>query len=216
MSDNDSWYRSSNWSEQDQKLFFDKIKRTRGGSSRSQYAKIKAISLIETMDSKKIDSAIELLNHSLKEFPSEFDMDTDATNEVLGDAYRFKKDFHSSISYYEKALTWGNSRGSAYWEYPEMIVAHELTDLYDQALAIVNRNAKDDELILHYHIFVYHAVRACVLEYNKKLKEARQEAKLGLEAAGAKTSVLSYHPTVGLVDPNKRSLISKLRNIVNK
>lgn len=215
MSSSDHWFQSPDWDAHAQELFYEKIKRARGNTSKSQYQKIKALHLIHAGDVEKIDAAIELLKHSLKEFPSEFEMDTDATNEALGDAYRLKGDFRSAVTHYEEALTWSNSRGSAYWEYPEMIVTQKLTDLYDHALAIVSRNAKEDDLLLQYHIFVYHGVRACVFETRNHIEESKKEAKLALEAGDVKTSVFRHHPDIGLIDKRTHPLINDLERMAN-
>src|SRR6185436_3953799 len=104
MAAHDDWYRSPGWSQKDQDNFFDHMSRARGNDSKSQYAKIKALSLIESNYKQRVVAAIELLNRSLQEWPSQFQAEKEAHYDALAEAHRRLGNFDDAAAYYEKTI----------------------------------------------------------------------------------------------------------------
>ncbi len=196
-------------------MFGEKISRARGNDSRAQYARLKAYALIDSNDRTKINAAVDLLQKSLTEWPSEFEQHSGETYAALGDAYRSLKKYELAATAYEKALTWGNVRHTAYWDYPEMIVTEGFTDLYSRALQIVNRLNAERDFVMEFQRFNYHAVRAVVLYEQGEANDSRREAEAALSAVKVKKSVFSRHPKVGLVPAHRYAkLIGRLNDIL--
>lgn len=217
MAQDDSWYSSPNWTDADQKLFYEKLSRSRGDYYKQQYARVKAMSLIKTNKPSKLRAAIELLDISMREWCTR-ELELNEARATIGRAYRQLGDLDKAVSAYEASITWHhtNSRHLGYWEYPEMIISLGITNKYPRALEIIHKLADDDsQLSLEIHKFIYHAVRAIVFAHQNNSILAYSEAMLAISIANVKRSIFRYHPTVGLVDTKKyKPLIKKLKRLL--
>lgn len=64
----EDWYRLTTWSQDDQKQFFDRLKRSRGATNKAQYLRIQALYL---HNSGLYGDALALLNMLLADYPDE-------------------------------------------------------------------------------------------------------------------------------------------------
>ena len=209
---NDDWFRGAGWTREAQDVFNAKIARVRGDTRRQQYARIKALALIESGDAGKIHAAIELLRKSLHEWPPEYTFETDATYAALGDAHAAVKEYDAASQAYERSLTWDmRSTHTGYWRYPLMIITAKLAAQYDKALSIVEKYAAARPLVFETEKFIYHAVRAVAFQHRGEAAMAHAEAANALACAQASRSKFAHHPKTGLVDATKyASLIARL------
>lgn len=214
MTNKDDWFRSQGWTQADQDIFNEKIARARSNSRKQQYARIKAFALIDSKESAKLQAAVELLQRALQEWPDDPLWDSESYA-ALGDAFCGLGDYDAASQAYETSITWDpRVHHLGYWHYPQMIVEQALTDKYDQAIATVDKYVTNNDLVFQTQKFIYHAVRAIVLESRNQHTEAKTEAAAALECVSVDRSGFSRHPDVGLVDNNKYTkLIERLESI---
>lgn len=71
----EDWYRRQTWSEDDQRNFFDRLKRSRGDYNKAQYLRIQALYLLE---SGLYREAVRLLTMLREQYPHEDSQETSA------------------------------------------------------------------------------------------------------------------------------------------
>jgi tetratricopeptide (TPR) repeat protein len=216
MTQDDHWYRSADWNDSDRRLFYEKIARSRSNFHKQQYARIKAYSLIDTGSTVTLHAAESLLRQSLQEWQCEFPAELSHTYAALGDVYNGLKNYTKAAEMYEKSITWdGNTIHPGYWSYPELIVTAGLTHKFDRAFEIMNTlHEQEGEFLLDCEKFIYHGVRAIVLQSRHQIREAREDARIALSRQGNKTSLFRFHAEIGAVDIHRhKPLIALLKTV---
>lgn len=215
MTHKDEWFRSAGWSQADQDLFNEKIARAQGNARRQQYARIKALALIETKDLAKNQAAVDLLQRALREWPDD-PLWESGTHALLGDAFCVLKKYEAASGAYNTSITWDKRfYHQGYWNYPLMVIEEQFSGQYDQALSIVDRYVAENDLVFPSQKFIYRAVRAIVFEAQGEHAEAKDEATEALVHAATDSSAFTNHPTTGLVDTKKNAaLIERLQSIL--
>lgn len=196
----DDWFRSSSWDEADQTLFQQKLARARGADSKSQYARIKALSLQQTKEPAKIRAAIGLLEHILAEWPDVFD--TSSVLLQLAECAELEGRLDDCLRYYADVFNSQRKRPGlktqAHLNYGWLVICHPFPDHYEQALAIL------DEFhgVTPFPVDVFRAstIRAVILSRSgRELDRAAELAATALTAARMTEAPLRYHPKLGIV-----------------
>lgn len=204
------WYRSSNWSAEEERDFFSRLNRARPGN-RAQYLRLKGIALCDSLDEQVQASGVDLLMRVVSDFPDE-------SHQVAGAHSRLARFFEqtgeeiTAFRHYERAIAvTENDAFRSKLRLAELIVRNELVDEYGYAARLLNE-LESDELITNDI-----AVRLCISRARLAQATGNQDlacknARLALELLADNESSFPRHPVVGqaLVDDQTFTELSNL------
>jgi tetratricopeptide (TPR) repeat protein len=187
----DSWYRNTDWNGDIEAAFFAKLARAR---DKAQHLRIQAGTLAKTHP----ETALRLLERYFA-LGDHFDHAQAHVDRAM--AFVALGDTEHAIESYEAALAVEERRPSlltqAYLELPILIAVRQDKARYERALAVLERGRS--RLRFPADRFCWHAAKALIEATRGRSAEAREHARLALEAAAAEHSGFHHHPTVGLV-----------------
>jgi tetratricopeptide (TPR) repeat protein len=197
------WYRNTTWNESIELVFEEKLRRAR---NKHQYLRIQACTLAQSHP----EVAIRLLDRYF-ELPADFELAQ--ANVDRATAFLALGRVAEAIASYEAALAreadFPNVLTRAYLELPYLVATHGIREQYDRAIQILQSH----EACLTFPVdrFQWHAAHALIAADSGKLAVARAHGERSLEAASYEHSGFRYHPTVGLVTGEYKSVIKKLK-----
>lgn len=212
----DDWFRSSAWEEADRTLFQQKLARARGADSKSQYARIKALSLQQTNDPAKVRAAIGLLEHILAEWPDVFD--TSSVLLQLAECAELEGRLDDCLQYFAAVFDSQRKRPGlktqAHLKYGWLVICRALPDHYDPALAILDEFHGDTPFPVE--VFRASAIRAVILSRTgREPARAAGLAAAALAAARMTEVPLRYHSTLGVVKHVDSDIRAELEALVS-
>jgi tetratricopeptide (TPR) repeat protein len=194
----DDWFRRTTWSATDRAEFFARLERSRTSFHKAQYLRLQALALAST---GLHAAAIELLDHLFVEYsePSQLAQAHLQKAECLAQLNQPNdavEEFRASL---QAERDFPNVRTQSWLEFPLFIVRRELTDLYSEALAIVEEFLSESCLTFPLQRYQYSTVRALIAGAQGDSGTAGHFAKLALSAEAERYSGFGRHPAVGLV-----------------
>lgn len=207
MSKQDDWYRSSEWSKDDQELFEKKISRARNRFNKAQYLKIKALALGQSEDPDIREESKKLLQRIITGY-QEQKSEVMYAFEYLGESYKkvgklkeAEEYYRKCIQYYKKNLTSTGWRTDSHFLLAELIVNTKQHKKYPEAEVLfdiwMNKNKNS---IFNSSLYRYCIIRTRLAMQCQKVDEAVVYATKTLEVAElGKYPQFPHHKTVGLV-----------------
>ncbi|MEX2171881.1 MAG: hypothetical protein WD851_21350 [Pirellulales bacterium] len=139
-------------------------------------------------------------------------------------AHLQKAQCHVKLNEYDAALTefrasldaeraFKNVQTNCWLEFPWFLVAHEMSDYYDEATTVHKEFRTDSKLAFPISRYQYSVVQAFLAAACGERDLAKAHAQAALKCAAENHSGFQYHPNLGLVDyidPQIRSRLSKL------
>lgn len=188
----DDWYRNPTWTAEIETHFEQKLRRAR---DKQQYLRIQSSYLVKSHPAV----AVALLD---RYFAMGEHIDMASAYVARAEALAELGDVHGAAAAYVDAL----DRESRYTfvqtmasiDFPCFVLKAEITSLYAAAMDVLDDRERSPPLfpIDRYRA---HGARALLLQHFDRIEEARAQAMLAMEAAGAQSTGLRYHPHVGLV-----------------
>lgn len=187
------WCRNTNWNDAIEAEFRKRLRRARA-FNQVQYRRVQAVYLVTTHPRV----ALQLLDEY---FALGGDVLWAFALSTRAQAYRELGDIEEALRAYEACLDYeaANSgvRGSAYLEYPRLVMELRRRDKYERVLQLFA--SWDKEEIFAVQTFTRCAAMAVIHDDLGRAEEARLAAVAALGAAGVSHSGMRYHPRVGLV-----------------
>ena len=214
MSVKDTWYKSSDWSQDAQKIFEEKLRRIKSNYRKAQCMRIKAGYLSEIHNSNYHANAINLLNRSMKEYPE----GSDRAYEQLGKIYEADGDLQQAEMCYRMAIKYEQKsifKGLSEYYLGILLASSNEPEKMKEAQELLDKIGSDTVFLLisgrFYDFIVTRAILAEKLcDYEKAIYYAK-EALLAKE----KESQLLQHPkaNIGRITTEKLEL---MRDIIQK
>jgi tetratricopeptide (TPR) repeat protein len=208
---NQDWFRRQVWSAGDERDFFARLGRSRTQFHKAQYLRIQASVLADTDDDSLIRTALALLQKLFAEFPEPSQLplayiQAAKCYERLADLPKATEQFRLALVA-EARIPTIDSRASI--EFPWFVVCHGLSNLHDEAVAVLDTA----DLVFPVQRFKAAAVRAFVANGRGQAASAAEHAREALDAAETRRSPFSRHPSMGLVGQEYRSMVERLGKI---
>lgn len=198
------WYRRETWTPDDEADFFERLDRARP-RNRARFLRIQALHLEETGRRDLVETALDLLDLLLLEYPDELELAAALHQkarccDALGRTGEAVGTFRDSLQAMRDVR---DARTDAHADFALFAVRHGLDDLYEEAITALDEFADDGPLPLS--MYKQAAARAILLARTDRESEARIFARRALVEASRTSSGMRYHPGVGLVeDPDPR------------
>jgi tetratricopeptide (TPR) repeat protein len=208
------WFRKTDWTDQDRDEFFARLERVQKGN-RAQYLRIQAAILLSVKKEKQVRGSVALLQLLPHEYPQP--QEVALANQLLGDGYQFLKQYDDAVACYRQALEqqvrFPQVLSPAHLSFARLVAEHHRRDEYNEALAALSKWSQPSD----FPVMTFVACGAGALIYlDMGLKpEALQWARQALAAAEKTHSGFRNHPTLGLVEDEYHSLLTKLKSLVN-
>ncbi len=200
----DDWYRSTAWDSKIEAAFEAKLKRAR---SKEQYLRIQALYLTRSHP----EVALKLLARYF-ELGNDF-TDCSAAHESRAEAYLALGRTDEAIASYEAALKreaeFPNAKTNVSVKYPFLVATRGLRQYFTRALQILEAN--HDDVAFPVNRFRMHAARALIHAGLGSAQDARNSARMALEAAAEQKSEFRYHQALGLVSEDDADVIRRLK-----
>jgi tetratricopeptide (TPR) repeat protein len=195
------WYRKTTWSEADQADFFARLKRCRTAYNKAQYLRIQANHLEGVGSHEMFRASLELLEKMFAEFPEQTQ---------LASAYSQKAsclaklgNIDDAIINYQRALQtereFPRAKTYAFIDFGKLVAENKLAQFYDEALTVLETELNSRGIQFPSDTFNAFGIRSIIAAQRGQIQEAKEFAKVALEAAAKIDSGFRYHPTVGLV-----------------
>jgi tetratricopeptide (TPR) repeat protein len=211
-----NWYRRSTWTSDDLGDFFAHLHRAKR-HNRAQYLQIQAIHLKDTGIKANVESAIELLDLLLREYPHPINLEN--AHYQKAQCFELLGRFNDAVNSYRLAFQSRRNKPNVHTYAPlgfgMFVVRNNRTDLYDETLAIFNEFIDSNEIIFPDAKYMYYSASAIIAERLNQKETARECAKKALQAANTDHSGFSRHPKVGLVKDRDKIIETKLQKILN-
>ena len=200
----DEWYRDPRWNRRIQDEFESRLNRARA-SSRPQYLRIKALTLLESGGRNERLAARDLLQRILEEYPDS--LDVVAAHEGLAQVYEQEGATAEAESHYRSALHLsleGYVRGDAHLRLPELLIESGDPDKLVEADAVLSMINIERDLVFRSQRFRYAVCRAKLAAAGGDSEAAAHYAAAALREAATDEPDFPRHPTLGGVhaDPD--------------
>lgn len=195
------WFRQTTWNEAAQADFFARLKRCRTAYNKAQYLRIQASYLEGIGSHEMLKASLELLDKMFAEFPE---------RTQLASAYSQKAsclaklgNIDEAIANYQRALQtereFPRVKTYAFMDLGKLVAENKLARFYDEALTALEAELNSRGIQFPADTFNAFGIRSLIAAQRGQIREAKESAKVALEAAAKIDSGLRYHPTVGLV-----------------
>jgi tetratricopeptide (TPR) repeat protein len=194
------WFRNETWTAADKSQFFERLARSRTTFHKAQYLRIQAVHLERTGDKELVHEALGLLDLILSQYPEPFELAT--VHWQRATCLQFLGRVDESMTAYRDALTQQRSGrgavpGGASLDYAHLIFKLGRSDLFDEALSVLDGSGGDELLPLDR--YRSGMIRAFIYEFRGDLSKAALFARAALSASSETESVFRYHRDLGVV-----------------
>jgi tetratricopeptide (TPR) repeat protein len=204
------WFRKITWTESDRADFFARLARARGAYQKAQYLRIQAVHLQHTGQLESVRAALELLDILIADYPEPSEIAS--AHMQRGECLSTLGDPDAGLTAHREALAAERKmrtiKTDAYLGFGELVLYLERTDLYPEALSILDEFGGAEWFPVQRYRSA--ALRAIVFEHLGQLAEAREFAERALVAAAATESPFRYHRALGLVTDTGTELHGRL------
>jgi len=202
----DDWYRRKTWTETDQEEFLARLGRCRKQANKAQYLRIQALHLEE----KYPAASLELLQRIISEFPDHFELAQ--TYVQMARCQIALSDPDAAVLSFRKALAreveFPSMLTHAYLDFPVFVVVNDRRDLFPEVDALLSEHAS--RLTFPVDHYKFNMCRALIADHRGDSTSASQHATAALSAAAEQHSGFRYHPEVGLVKKQDKTIQKKL------
>lgn len=210
----EEWFRSPDWNAQAQEDFEERLRRART-FNRSQYLRIKALALMEHGGRAEAKGARALLARVIETYPESGDVVM--AHEHLAELDVREGHRSSAEAHYRTALRLAPQRhvfGDAALRLPELLIEDGGDGKRDEARQLLAR-IPPANLVWASQRFRHAVARARLAHAAGNQAEARLYAEDALGEAAKETSDFPRHPTVGLVNAD-RKVLTEMRNLAQQ
>jgi hypothetical protein len=205
----DDWYRRTNWTEEDQVAFFDRLNRSRSQHNKAQYLRIQAGYLEDDYPLE----ALKLLEILFNEYPEPSQLASAFLQKAHCLVSLSREDdsveaFRDVLKYEEK---YPKYQTEGYLDFPLFIITHKRKELYQEAKDILILYA--DRLMFPVDYYKYHTVLAVIEWQAKNIENAKAHVIEAKKASEEKQSGFRYHPNVGLVKEQDDEIQKEFKEI---
>ena len=208
----DDWFRRKTWTKKDREEFFARLRRSRGGYNKAQYARIQAHELITTRTTEAYTAALELLDMILAEWRE--DAQLASVYHHRADCYAGLGDLARAIDAYHQVFETQRARKGeltmAHLDFGWLVATMPLPDLYDEALILLGEFTHGMFPVDQYRASAIHAL---ILASRGKCDQARAYARIAIQAAAARHSGFRYHAKLGLVKSPDEAVYERLQKL---
>jgi hypothetical protein len=201
----DAWFRNTSWNAEIEEVFFARLAHA---GDKSQPLRIQA----HTLASGHPQVALRLLDEYFV-LGEHFDMAQAFVDRAT--AHLALRQVDAALLDYESALlredTFPQVRTRAYLELPFLIAKERMSQLYDRAVAVLERHQTEPTFPLDR--FCWNCAFALILFEQGDRGRAKETAQRALAAASETKSGLGFHPKVGLVESLDASLHRRLAEL---
>lgn len=211
----DDWYRRQTWTPKDREDFFARLRRSRTAFHKAQYARIQAYTLLTTRTQEAYQSALELLDIILAEWPS---------NAQLASVFHHRAECFAGLGNLPRAVesyrqvfqtqrVQKRELTMAHLDFGWLAITTPLPEHYDEVLAVLCEFHRDMFPVDRY---CSSAIQAIILDAKGRHTQARSYASIALEAAEARHSGFRYHAKLGLVKSPDQQIYQKLKFLATR
>lgn len=196
--DKDEWFTNPRWDEDEQKVFFTKLKRSK--DKKAFYIRAKGSKLLFSGELDKISAAVRLFQFGIEECP---------TSDLLSSFYLQSARGYVKLNQTDKAIEMFRKtiaiqadktifvRITTVWsDYALLVVRENLANMYDEIL----REIEKASIFLEKEVFLKHALRAIIYQKQNKLDEVKVEKSLAQNSLLVEKSEFTNRPKLGLVE----------------
>jgi hypothetical protein len=195
----DDWFRHTKWTPQVQEAFFKRLSRSRSPAGKAQYLRIQASHLQHTKEKSLACVALRLLDEMLEKYPEPVQMAQGRLQQAQ--CLAFLGDCEGAIDKFRMALVaeraCPNVKTQTWLEFGWFVLERGRADLHDEILHVMTEFRRT--IVFPVETFRFHGIQALILANRGRVRDAKEHARLAMEAAAKNTSDLRHHPTLGLV-----------------
>lgn len=210
----DNWFRRTTWTTSDQEQFYARLNRSRA-ANRAQYLRIQAGHLGAAGAPECFWAALGLLDKVLVEHPDDIELAQVYLQQA--DCWLGLGNVENAVGCYRKALQrerrFPKLKTDAFLGFGWMVVEGELTDLYEEAAAVLKEFRRPDDLLFPIDKYRFNAILALIDEDRGDYESAKNHAEVALEAAKQRVSGFRYHPKLGLVSGTPTKIQLRLERL---
>ncbi len=212
-SSSDDWFRSDSWDDSAQALFWAKLNRAR--SSRSQYLRIKGLSLLHTNDPARIEAGRMLSQQVLDGYPDDL-LQTSSAHYALGESFADECRFDMAKEHLRACLAIEATvsvRHGTELRLAEVLIQESADGSRAEVLDLLDAAASQHSPFpaTAWRIQV---ARARVYERTGDPIRAASHASEALGLLASNDSPFPRHPGVGVIRPDQQTL-NELRRIAS-
>lgn len=205
----ETWYRRSTWSDEDQAAFFAKLQRSRSGFHKAQYCRIQAYELQRARNYK---ASLQLLELLLAEWPN--DAQKAAAFHQKAECLEKLGDKTAALNAYRLAFDAQREKPSeittAHLDFGFLVALSPYPDFYDEALSVLEEFGSSSFPIEE---FKTATIRALIADTTGHREEASRQSQLAFAAAAKKHSGFVRHAQLGLVTEIPLHLEDRLKRM---
>ena len=206
------WYRQTVWNDENRLAFHERLNRSRGSYHKAQYLRIQALYL---KDAGYHDAAIQLLDELFEKYPDPSQLSSARSIRAtcllaLGRISDVVGEYRLSLQAERDNPT---VRSGSWLNFACLIAFHQLSELYDEALKVLEEFSATNVLIVPAQRFQYASARAFIADAKGDSEAASQFAKTALNEAAAGHSGFRCHPQFGLVKGMDERLERQLQKL---
>jgi tetratricopeptide (TPR) repeat protein len=211
---NEDWYRRTTWTGKDREEFFARLKRSRGGFHKAQYARIQAWCLQELGTEEALKASLELLDMILTEWPQ--DAQLAAVYDQQATCLMGLGNLNGAVAVYRRVFeTQRLCPGCltmAHVQFAWLAATTPMPELFEEAVAVLREFGA-----LDFPVARYRAYAACALiwENRGQLEKARSYARDALREAAATHSGFRYHAKLGLVQSPDEAVHARIEQLAH-
>lgn len=196
--DKDEWYTNPRWDEEEQKVFFTKLKRAK--DKKAFYIRAKGSKLLFSGELDKILDAVRLFQYGIEECPtsdllSSFYLQSARGYVTLNQIDKAIEMFRKTIAIQEDKTIFVRIT-TAWSDYALLVVRENLSKMYDEILSEIEKAS----IFLEKEVFLKHALRSIIYHRQNKLDEAKGEKSLAQNSLLVEKSEFANRPKLGLVE----------------
>jgi hypothetical protein len=208
-----SWYRSTTWTLDDQQVFEKRLARSRG--QRPEYLRIQALTLAATRQVENARPAIDLAKRYLQEHAD--GLFTAQIYLTLAKAHTTLGEINQAVDAFRQAVIAENARPNvrdlAYLEFAWFAATRGLTGLYDEVTAAMNGALQQADLVFPATQYRYFGALALISADLNDKEYAKRMASDALAAAARDQGPFSRHSKLGLVSRDRDKIRKRLEKL---
>ncbi len=214
------WYRNTTWDSKIEKMFEERIQRSRGMFHKAQYLFIQSYHLLENDDKNIQKIGINLMERVFRDYSEEWFTNIRGRS-ILGEHYKKNKKYGHSEKQYRtllqlvKKYNRSGTDGLTEVHLAEIILLTNQENKYKEMYKLVVLNFPKNQIGLNNYKFFYTKICAYLCDKMNKTAKAKMFAKTALEIAKITEPQFSRHKTVGIVRTTKREL-TMLKKILTR
>jgi len=208
------WYRNTRWTTQIENQFEARLARSRG--QRSEYLRIQALTLADTLRPEYAEPAIALAQRHLELDPT--GISAAQMHAAIAKAFITLGRKEDAIDAFRSAvkceLARPNVRGYHYIDFAWFVATNCLSSHYEEAMTAMENIMQEQDLVFPANQYRYFGALALISAETGNMKNARQMAQNALSAAAKERGPFWRFPGIGLVGQSKDTTRAKLERLV--